>query len=191
MAAAPDVGRRTRELDEVWVGLRAIRPFFLAGLGGRVRKKDGPFEVGPKMFNGNGNVQCMLLKVNCNEQNPMESIDGTLGGKIRPREFEGKLGQFAGILRVGREKGSRFLIEVKEYLRELGCFALWLRLLLRLWVEELDSWMMGYLHVPNQTSIRESIDDTLGGKMRLREFEGKPGQFAGILRVEGEKGFGL
>ncbi|CAA2997051.1 Hypothetical predicted protein [Olea europaea subsp. europaea] len=67
---------------------------------------------------------------------------------------------------------GRFLIEVKEYLRELGCFALRLRLLLRLWVEEPESWMRGDLHVPNQTSIRESIDGTLGGKMRLQKFEG-------------------
>ncbi|CAA2990178.1 Hypothetical predicted protein [Olea europaea subsp. europaea] len=66
-----------------------------------------------------------------------------------------------------------------------------MRLLLRMWVEKPESWMRGELHVPNRTSIRELIDGTLGGKMRLREFEGKLGQFAGILRVGGEKGFGL
>ncbi|CAA3004185.1 Hypothetical predicted protein, partial [Olea europaea subsp. europaea] len=85
---------------------------------------------------------------------------------------------------------GRFLIEVKEYFHELGCFALRLRLLLRLWVEEPESWMRGDLHAPNQTSIQESIDGILCGKMRLREFEGKLGQFTKILRVGGEKGFG-
>ncbi|CAA2973352.1 kinesin KCA2 [Olea europaea subsp. europaea] len=80
---------------------------------------------------------------------------------------------------------------VKEYLRKLGCFALRLRLLLRLWVEKLESWMRGDHHVSDRTSIRESIDGTLGGKMRLGEFEGKLRQFVGILREDGEKGFGL
>ncbi|CAA2981493.1 Hypothetical predicted protein [Olea europaea subsp. europaea] len=70
---------------------------------------------------------------------------------------------------------GRFLIEVKEYLRELGCFVLRLRLLLRLWVEEPESSMRGDLHVPNRTSIRKSIDGTLDGKMRLQKFEGSYG----------------
>ncbi|CAA2968934.1 two-component response regulator ARR14-like [Olea europaea subsp. europaea] len=86
---------------------------------------------------------------------------------------------------------GRFLIEIKEYLCELGYFTLRLRLLLRLWVEEPESWMRGDLHIPNRTSIQESIDGILGGKMRLQEFEGKLGQFARILRVDGEKGIGL
>ncbi|CAA2973356.1 Hypothetical predicted protein [Olea europaea subsp. europaea] len=87
--------------------------------------------------------------------------------------------------------GYRFLIEVKEYFRELGCFALRLRLLLWLWGEEPKNWMRGDLHVPNRASIPKSIDGTLVGKMRLQESEGKPGQFAKILKVGGEKGFGL
>ncbi|CAA2990179.1 Hypothetical predicted protein [Olea europaea subsp. europaea] len=86
---------------------------------------------------------------------------------------------------------GRFLIEIKEYLGELGRFALRLRLLLRIWVEEPVSWMRGDLHVPNRTSIRESIDGILGGKMRLRGFKWKLEQFEGFFIVGGKKGFRL
>ncbi|CAA2973355.1 Hypothetical predicted protein [Olea europaea subsp. europaea] len=220
------VGRRALGCNGnwVWVRLRTIGPFFLAGLDGRVRGKNGPFGVGPEMFNGNARVKEYLRELGCfalrlrlllrlwaEEQESWmrrdlyvpdqisirESIASTLGGKMRLGEFEGKLGQFARFLNVGGGEGLwvvmaiGFLIEVKEYLCELGYFALQVRLLLRLWVEEPKSWMREDLHVPNRTSIPKSINGSLGGKMRLREFEGKLGQFVGILKVGGEKGFGL
>ncbi|CAA2973354.1 Hypothetical predicted protein [Olea europaea subsp. europaea] len=254
----------------VWVGLRAIRHVFLAGQGWEGRLLCTTAEAAaPEWVEKPKSWMMGELHVH-NRTSIRESIDGTLGGMMRPEEFEGKLGQFVGISRVDettrvrreartvRENSQsawgkglwvvmaiRFLIEVKEYLHELDCFALQLRLLLllRMWIEELESWMRGDfyvpnrtsiresidgtlggkmrlreferklgqfarlllrlwveepeiwmredLHVPNRTSIRESIDGTLGGKMRLREFKGKLRQFAGILRVDGEKGFGL
>ncbi|CAA3012900.1 Hypothetical predicted protein [Olea europaea subsp. europaea] len=120
-----------------------------------------------------------------------ESTDGTLGRKMRLREFEGMLGRNSQSgweegLWVVMAIGHGFLIEVKEFLCKLGYLALWLRLLLLLWVEELENWIMGDLYIPNRTSIRESIVATLGGKLRLRELEGKLGWEDEMVRVRRE-----
>ncbi|CAA2973353.1 Hypothetical predicted protein [Olea europaea subsp. europaea] len=194
--AAEWVGGRALDFNGywVWVGLRAIGHFFLDGLRGR-RLLLRLWVEEPEIWMREG------LHVP-NQTSTRESIDGTMGGKMRQREFEGKLGQFARILRVGLRAigpfflaglgwAGGFLIEVKEYFCKLGYLALWQRQLLRMWEEEPESWMRGDLHVPNRTSIRESIDGTLDGKMKLLEFKGKLGQFVKILRVGGDKGFGL